>query len=291
MKTSKIAQLCKAARDITLVNVQEEDGKPTQWVGTLRAIYPLIGFRKLDKDQIYSIFDVTEKQASNIGFNELAAEKIAFRLDARDITERGIEPLHFSIVDGGTVYVPFNTSKGIRLIERVYLMAMTKDIELLSYCERQTEGGDVYIVARIGLLIVGVIMPRYRAGGDKNLQEFAQVFADRMDYAWMIADAQKRAMDRQDEEEQLTLVMDEETGEVLEDGADEPEEGYRTEFHGVSQEGEPSLKITLTDGADEPDADEEGTNAAVIPFGTAQPEQPDKITLTLRKGDDGGDAA
>ena len=179
----------------------------------------------------------------------------------------------------------------MRLVERVYLMAMTKDIELLSYCERQTADGNVYIVARIGLLIVGVIMPRYRAGGDKDLQEFARTFVDRMEYAWIVADAEKRARDRRGEEEQLTLVMDEETGEVLEDGTEEPEAGYRTEFHGVSQGGQASLKITLTDATDEPSADEEESQAAVIPFGTQPPGQPDEINVTLREDNDGGDAA
>lgn len=253
MKTSKIAQLCKAERDITLVNVQEEDGKQTQWVGTLKAIYPLYGLRTMDKDQLYTIFDVTEKQASNIAFSELAAEKIAFRLGEHDFTERGIAPKHVSIIDGGTVYVPFDTSKGLRLVERVYLSAMTKDVELLSYCERQTADGNIYIVARIGLLIVGVIMPRYRDGGDKELQEFARFFADRMEYAAMIADAEKIARDRQDSHEQL-MLHDEETGELMEDG------------------------------------DEDTSPAEVVPFATTEA-QPDELVLKLREDDDGGDAA
>ena len=261
MKVSKVAQLCKSERYITLVNVQEEDEKPTQWVGTPHAIYPLYGLRKMDKDQLYTIFDVTEKQASKITYSETTADKIAFRLDAHDFTERGIQPLHVSIAVGGSLYVPFDTSKGLRLVDRVYLMAMTKEVELLSYCERQTADGKIYIVARMGMLIVGIVAPRFNAGGDADLQKFASLFADRMGYAWMIADAEKRAQDRRGEEEQLTLVMDEETGEVLEDSADEPDE------------------------------DDETSQAAVIPFGTQPPEQPDKIALKLRTDNDGGDAA
>lgn len=271
MKVSKVAQLCKAERDITLVNVQEEGEKTMQWVGTIHAIYPLYGLRTMDKAQLFTIFDITDKQASKITFTETTADKIAYRLDTHDFTEKGIQPLHVSIAVGGSVYVPFDTSKGLRLVDRVYLMAMTKEVELLSYCERQMTDGKIYIVARMGMLIVGVVAPRFNAGGDADLLKFASLFADRMGYAWMIADAEKRARDCQENGEQLVLVNTE-TGELLEDSADGTEEGYRTEFHGVSQEGQASLKVTMLDCAE-------------------QTEQPDKIVVALREDDDGGDAA
>jgi hypothetical protein len=261
VKIGKVAQLCKANRHIMLVNVPDEDKKPAQWVGTEQAIYPLYGMRTMDKNQLYTIFDVTEKQASKIAFTELEAEKIAFRLDAHDFTESGIQPLYINITYMGSIYRPFNTSKGIRLVDRCFIMAMTKDVELLTYYERQMSDGKIYIVARLGYLIVGMIAPRFNAGGDKDLAEFASFFADRMEYAQMIAGAEQRARDQRGEDEQLTLV-DEDTGEILEDG-----------------------------NADEPDADEEPSQAAAIPFGTEPPRQPDKIVLKLREDDDGGDAA
>ena len=224
MKVSKIAQLCKAERDITLVNVQEEGEKPMQWVGTIHAIYPLYGLRTMDKAQLFTIFDITDKQASKITFTETTADKKAYRLDTHDFTEKGVQPLPISIAVGGSVYVPFDTSKGMRLVDRVYLMAMTKEVDLLSYSERQTADGKIYIVARMGMLIVGIVGPRFNAGGDADLQKFASLFADRMGYAWMIADAEKRALNSREDEVQLTLAMDEETGEILENSDDYDEE-------------------------------------------------------------------
>lgn len=223
MKVSKVAQLCKAERNITLVNANEEDEKPTQWVGTRQAIYPIYGLRTLNKDQIYTIFDVTEKQAGKITYTETTANRIAFRLDQHDFTEKPIQPLFVSIADGGTLYVPFDTSKGLRLVDRTYIMAMTKEVELLSYSERQTADGKIYIVARMGYLIVGIIAPRFNAGGDADLLKFAGIFASRMDYAWTIANAEKRVQDKRDEEVQLALI-DPETGEILDDSSEEDEE-------------------------------------------------------------------
>ncbi len=223
MKVSKVAQLCKSERNITLINANEEDEKPTQWVGTTQAIYPIYGLRTLNKDQLYTIFDITEKQAGKIRYTETSANKIAFRLDQHDYSEKYIQPLSVSISDGGSLYIPFDTSKGMRLVDRVYLMAMTKDIELLTYSERQTADGKIYIVARMGILIVGIVTPRFNAGGDKDLQKFAALFASRMDYAWTIANAEKQAVERRDAEEQLTLI-DPETGEITESSDEEDEE-------------------------------------------------------------------
>lgn len=264
MKISKVAQLCKAERDINLINVEDEDEKTMQqWVGTKQAIYPLHGLRTMDKNQLYTIFDITEKQADKIKYTETTADKIAFRLNSHDFTEKGIQPLHVGIAVGGSLYVPFDTSKGMRLVDRAYLMAMTKEVELLSYCERQTADGKIYIVAQMGMLIVGMIAPRFNAGGDSDLQKFTSYFAARMDYAQMIANAKKHAEDRRDEEEQLTLIHDDETGELLEDAPVE----------------------------DAPDTKEDQSPAAVASFSAAQAEKTDKIVLKLREDNDGGDAA
>ena len=101
-------------------------------------------------------------------------------------------------------------------------MAMTKDIELLTYSERQTADGKIYIVARMGLLIIGIVAPRFNAGGDADLQKFAALFASRMDYAWTIANAEKRTDEQRDAEEPLILI-DPETGEIT-DGTDKEDE-------------------------------------------------------------------
>lgn len=261
MKNSKVAQLCKASRDIVLVNMDEGGRRPVQWVGTAQALYPLHGMPTMNKAQIYALFDVTEKQEGKIRFTEKTADKIGFSIGDFDGTERMIEPRGIGIVYGGCVYVPFDTSKGIRLIDRAYIMAMVKDIDILSFYERQTSGGTIYIVARMGLLLAGVLMPRYNAGGDNHLAAFARKFSERMQVAQDFAEAERVAEDTRSGDEQLSLV-NMETGEIVEDGADEPGEGYRTVFHGESQDGETFVKVTLVDGTDETDEDDDGGDAA-----------------------------
>ena len=265
MKTSKVAQLCKASRDIVLVNMDDGGRRPDQWVGTAQTLYPLSGMPTMNKAQIYALLDVTEKQEGKIRYTEKSADKIGFNVREFDDTEEAIEPRGINIVYGGSVLVPFDTSKGIRLVDRAFITAMAKDIDMLMFYERQTAGGTIYIVARKGLLLEGVIMPRYDAGGDIHLAAFAQRFAERMQVARDIAEAQRTEEDTRSGDQQLSLI-DKETGELLEPQTDEPEPEE-----------------------DEPDDHEEPTTAPVALFAEAQ--KPKKIGIKLRTDNDGGDAA
>lgn len=286
MKLSKVAKLCKAQLNITICIMPRGEGKAVQWVGTPMALYPFHNLPILDEQTAYVLFDVDEKKKDDISYIELEADESPMNLEEYDETDKPIKPHSINIVYGSSVFIPFDTTKGVRLVNRAYITPMESKLDLLAFSERQTEDGYIYIVARLGLLIAGVIAPFSQAGGDKSLVDFSRFFAERMDFAEKTAAADKQAR----EERQIQLV-DRATGELIEDADDEPDAGYRTEFHGVSQEGQASLEITLTDGADEPDEDDETNQAAVIPFGTQPPGQPDKIQLKLRTDNDGGDAA
>lgn len=239
----------------------------------------------MNKAQIYALFDVSDKQEGKIRFTEKTADKIGFSVADYDETEEMIEPRGIGIVYGGCVYVPFYTTKGIRLIDRAYIMAMAKDIDMLSFYERQTSGGTIYIVARMGLLLAGVIVPRYNAGGDSHLVAFAPKFAEQMRIAQAFAEAERIAEDTRSGDEQLSLI-NMETGEIM-----EPVEPYEVVFQGVSPDGEAYVEVTEVGDNEEEEPDEDQGNSAVVPFVAAPEAKPDGITLNLREDNDGGDAA
>lgn len=257
MKLGKVAKLCKAQLNITICNMPRGEGKAVQWVGTPMALYPFHNLPISDEQTAYVLFDVDEKKKDDIRYTELEAEESPMNLEEYDETEAPIEPRSINIVYGSGVYIPFDTTKGIRLINRAYITPMESKLDLLTFSERQTEDGYIYIVARLGLLIAGVIAPFSQSGGDKSMLDFSRFFAERMDFAEKIAASDKRAR----EERQIQLV-DRTTGELIDD-----------------------------DTADAPDADENPSPAAVASFSAAQAEKTDKIDLKLRDDTDGGDAA
>jgi len=251
MKLGKVAKLCKAQLNITIVNMSRGEGKATQWIGTPMALYPFYNLPTMDEQTAYVLFDVDEKKKDDISFVEMDMEESLMNLEESDETECHIEPRSINIVYGSNVYIPFDTTKGIRLINRAYITPMESKLDLLTFSERQTADGIIYIVARLGLLIAGVIVPFSQSGGDNSLLDFSRFFAERMKFAAQVAENDKRER----EERQIQLV-DRATGELIED---EPDEA-----HGDS---------------------------AVIPFASDSPRQPDELDLKLRDDHDGGDAA
>lgn len=216
MKLSKVAKLCKDNSSITIINALSENGHElTQWVGTPYALYPFYNLPIMNEQTAYVMFDVDEKKRVDMTYSETDAAGSPMNLDEDDPTERSIEPQGVNIVYGSRVYIPFDTSKGIRLINRAYLAPMQSKLDLITFSERQTADGSLYIVARLGLFIAGVIAP-YTNGEDKDLAKFAKVFYERMEYAHDCAraEATRRA------KKEIVLVNGA-TGEIMSEAGEE----------------------------------------------------------------------
>ena len=55
--------------------------------------------------------------------------------------------------------IPFKTSEGITYVDRRYLKPLEDGENEYVLCERTAKNGQVYIVAKQGFLLAGVIMP------------------------------------------------------------------------------------------------------------------------------------
>lgn len=151
MKIKQIASICKNSKSIKLY----VDSNETQWLGDGGSLYPLHNVMELDEKTIYAIFDITEKQQEKIYFNVIdTLDNI--NLEHIDKYETQLEPSHFEIHYAGKVLQPLLTSLGIIFIDTKYLAPLEDDVELF---ERISEVGTQYIVAKLGFMIVAVIMP------------------------------------------------------------------------------------------------------------------------------------
>lgn len=211
MKLSKVAKLCKDHMNITIVNVPHGDEEVVQWVGTPYALYPFYNLPIMNEKSAFVVFDVEEKKRADFSFREITAgPDFPMRLEETDETERPIEPAHHQIVFESRVYMVFDTSKGVRLVNRSFFSPMMSKLDELMFFERQDARGKIYIAAKLGLLLAGVIMPMSQRRDDDTMLIFAKKLYERMAYA--------RECDKVETTKEPEIVLvDRQTGEVVEE--------------------------------------------------------------------------
>ena len=153
-----VISLCK--RDCRMTLYDDFSGKDAvQWLGTLGAIYPLQHMLQLDGNNVFTVFDITSKQADKIVFQRQELPKI---VDFQDVVEceNALETTDIEIGFGGTLLLPLHTSQGIRFIDKEYLRPLADcDADMLMFYERTTTEGDLYIATKVGMILAAVISP------------------------------------------------------------------------------------------------------------------------------------
>lgn len=123
------------------------------------AAYPMINLPRFDMDSLCKTYDITDKQAKKMYLREKGelSETYCFLDSApgETIAERG----SMCILDGNKCLVPFQTSQGIVFIDAKYLQPFADIEDDIELYERQTESGATYFAVKLGLIIVGIIMP------------------------------------------------------------------------------------------------------------------------------------
>jgi len=207
MKLSKVAKLCKDRMSIMIVDKGGDEEELTQWIGTPEAMYPLYNLPEIDEKTIFVIFDVDDKKKTDYSVHRIGADECPLCLEETDATERPIEPSHYQIVAESHAYLIFDTSKGIRFVNRAYLAPMMSKLDQLMFFERRTKSGQIYIVAKLGMLLAGVIAAPAPSTSDNRLLNFAKILHDGIETArrHTVADAKER------------VFVNQETGEVMEE--------------------------------------------------------------------------
>lgn len=224
MKLKKVGAICNAAERYYLYDVRDEDGETVrQWLGDGSAAYPLAGLPYMEMENVCTMYDLAEKKQDKCFMRHDEAPKGMNWEDAA-VGERQLEEPKLCVRYEGRDMLPLRTSEGITFIQEKYL-APLDNLEYMQLFERRTEGGGVYIVAKIGLLVQAVIMPTNIVNDD---------FMDRLDdladqCRVVLRKRQDLSREREYAEsgEQGTLFrVDDSTGEVLDPpsergGADE----------------------------------------------------------------------
>lgn len=154
MKLSKIAKLCVRAKRLYLYDDPE---RGIQWIGDGRSMYPLYMMPELTTETVLRVLDVKDKD-----FDKIAVSKadLPSHIDCSDGTDDKLLPeAGISIGYASEVLEPMRLSSGLRFVNPLHLAPVEDQDQLMLY-ERESTDGEPYIVAKTGLMVQAVIMPR-----------------------------------------------------------------------------------------------------------------------------------
>lgn len=153
MKISKIKSICKSAKRITVVNDKKRN---IQWISDGTGIYPLFKFPKLTAENIFYMFDIPEDKQGKIHFEELDSLPSAFDFNDHHNTETDATRGTLALIYGGSTLIPFECSVGTILVCKKHLDVFDDDAV---FYERRRADGGVYLVAKEGMFLAGLILP------------------------------------------------------------------------------------------------------------------------------------
>lgn len=160
MKIKTLAALCKKAGVFYLYDRITDNGEiAEQWLGTGVAIFPLHGLPYMQENNLFTLFDITDKQQEKIYFRHEQLPTKAINFEDMDPNENILDREKLTIGHAGKVLRPLQTRRGLVFIDTAQLQPLADLVDTLELYERETEAGGTYIAAKSGFMLVGVIMP------------------------------------------------------------------------------------------------------------------------------------
>lgn len=146
-----------------------------QWLGDGCAMYPIHNLPELTEHHLFALFDIPEEKQSKYMYQERGLPKgIDFRdcVENESVLQRG----KITINAMGRELEPLFTSNGAVFINTKHLKPFSDEPDGFELYERISGDGEPYIVAKSGMLIIGIIIP-FRVEGKKFLEELEQLVA------------------------------------------------------------------------------------------------------------------
>lgn len=156
MKVKALVAICKRQKRFFLYDGKE--GSNVQWLGDGCAVYPLLKMPPLNEQNIYTIFDIPEKQQSKMYF---AQNSLPEGVEFEDVAacENMLDPAKIEIGYAGRILRPLNTSYGLIFIDVQYLCPLSDMADMIELYERVDRSGKPYIAVKNGFMLVAIIMP------------------------------------------------------------------------------------------------------------------------------------
>ena len=152
-----IKNLAARCRKRKRIDIFSDKARDIQWIGDGSAYYPMYGIPWVDKEQVLFLFDVPEKNRTET----IVIEKgnIQKALDVSDgAADNEAVAINLPMFFGGKMIYPAITSQGIAFYDADAFNPI-KDTEDAKLYERYTDKGELYFVAKAGMMVEAVILP------------------------------------------------------------------------------------------------------------------------------------
>ena len=153
MKFKKVESLLKSKKTIIICQ-----GPDCQWIGDGQAFYPCYEFPVLDEVTLPVLFDIpVDKRDTYTVLIKGLPKNFSFMDTVKDECpiNRGV----FDFLIEGTRLEPVETSQGMVLIGKKYLVPYSDEKEGIQLYERASTTGAPYIAVKKGFMLVGIIKP------------------------------------------------------------------------------------------------------------------------------------
>ena len=154
MILKNLAAMCRKRLFIEMFH----DVNNMQWIGEGHAIYPMIGIPEVNKEQIMFLFDIPEKNRAKCMVVDLGYNIEEFYDVSDGAADNEVQIMPPAMMTGGNLLTPIMTSQGIAFFNAEYLKPVS-DCGDLSLYERYTKSGELYFVAKSGMMVEAVIRP------------------------------------------------------------------------------------------------------------------------------------
>jgi hypothetical protein len=160
MKIKTLGAMCKRAGDFRLYDQRNDEGSiVVQWLGDGGAIYPLHGLPRLGEEHIAAFFELTEKQLEKISIRHHEDLPAHLNFEDYDASEIWLDDREMTLAYGKYIVKPLITRDGLELINNEYMTPLADVADHLMIHARRTDGGQTYFAVKMGLMLVGLIMP------------------------------------------------------------------------------------------------------------------------------------
>lgn len=160
MKLKTLAALCRKSGVFYLYDRITQDGEVAeQWLGDGGAVFPLHGLPYMQENNLFTLFDITDKQRDKIFFRHEQLPTEAINFEDVDANESMLDREKLTIGHAGRVLRPLQTRRGLVFIDTAQLSPLADLADTLELYERQTGSGGTYIAAKSGFMLMGVVMP------------------------------------------------------------------------------------------------------------------------------------
>lgn len=208
MKLKEISKLCKATGRVIMSEV-----RGTQWIGNGNASFPMLGMPELDEETVFSCLDYDEKTKEKMQVNILPLAAFNLRDEYADGDKELTSVILRFVYEGHTIDA-WRTKEGeITFLDAAVTKPLIKDDDQTVLILRQTSENMPYVVGKGGLFVNSLILPIiFHNESGSTLAAALGMVTDRVQQQTMLATIRTT----EDIEEEETLEVDPDTGEVIE---------------------------------------------------------------------------